>query len=221
MTKTVQATPSRSALRRQREKEQRFQTILNAAETLFTEKGYHKTSITEIADLAEVSVGTVYFYFKSKDDLLAQLTESIGLQIRQLVGRQFQEAAGGLKGFQQAGLSFFENFCIPHPGKVALLFRETVGQSAEVEARRKKIFGDLLNDVENAIRNIAQSENKRFAAAMTPEVMAVCIVGIYERVAYHYLLWKESKPKSRSKEILEVGKIAVRFLMGGVNDLIE
>lgn len=167
------------------------------------------------------ALGTVYFYFKNKDDLLAQLTESIGLQIRQLVGRRFQEAAGGLKGFQQAGLSFFENFCIPHPGKVALLFRETVGQSAEVEARRKKIFGDLLNDVENAIRNIAQSENKRFAAAMTPEVMAVCIVGIYERVAYHYLLWKESKPKSRSKEILEVGKIAVRFLMGGVNDLIE
>jgi AcrR family transcriptional regulator len=221
MTKTVQATPSRSALRRQREKEQRFQTILNAAETLFTEKGYHKTSITEIADLAEVSVGTVYFYFKNKDDLLAQLTESIGMQIRQLVGRRFQEAAGGLKGFQQAGLSFFENFCIPHPGKVALLFRETVGQSAEVEVLRKKIFDDLLNDVENAIRNIAQSENKRFAAAMTPEVMAVCIVGIYERVAYHYLLWKESKPKSRSKEILEVGKIAVRFLMGGVNDLIE
>ncbi|MFZ1984280.1 MAG: TetR/AcrR family transcriptional regulator [Desulfatitalea sp.] len=221
MTKAVPAIPSRSALRRQREKEQRFQTILNAAETLFTEKGYQKTSIIEIADLAEVSVGTVYSYFKNKDDLLAQLTESIGLQIRQLVGRQFQEAAGGLEGFQQAGLSFFENFCIPHPGKVALLFRETVGQSAEVEACRKKIFGDLLNDVENAIRTIAQSENKRFAAAMTPEVMAVCIVGIYERVAYHYLLWKESKKKSRSKEILEVGKIAVRFLMGGVNDLIE
>jgi AcrR family transcriptional regulator len=221
MTKAVPATPSRSALRRQREKEQRFQTILHAAETLFTEKGYQKTSIVEIADLAEVSVGTVYSYFKNKDDLLGQLTESIGMQIRQLVGRRFQEAAGGLKGFQKAGLSFFENFCIPHPGKVALLFRETVGQSAEVEARRKKIFGDLLNDVENAIRSIAQSEKKNFAAAMTPEVMALCIVGIYERVAYHYLLWKESKKKSRSKELLEVGKIAVRFLMGGVNDLIE
>ncbi|MBW2637706.1 MAG: helix-turn-helix transcriptional regulator, partial [Deltaproteobacteria bacterium] len=61
---------SRSALRRLREKEQRFKTILSAAETLFARKGYNQTSIEEIADLAEVSTGSVYFYFKNKEDLL-------------------------------------------------------------------------------------------------------------------------------------------------------
>ncbi len=53
--------PSRSALRRLREKEQKYNTILKAAETLFAQKGYHQTSIEEIADLAEVSTGAVYF----------------------------------------------------------------------------------------------------------------------------------------------------------------
>lgn len=222
MGKSVRKTPkapSRSALRRQREREQRSRTILDAAETLFAEKGYHKTSITEIADMAEVSVGTVYFYFKNKDALLAQLTEAIGLEIRRVVGREFQQAAGGLSGFEQAGLSFFNNFCIPYPGKVALLFRETVGQGHQVEARRKKIFMQLIKDVEGALRGIARNQGSTFAAAMPPEVMAVCIVGIYERVAYHYLLWNDEPKKDRSKEIMAVGKIAVSFLMGGVKNL--
>jgi AcrR family transcriptional regulator len=214
-----QKAPARSVLRRQREKAHRHQTILDAAETLFATKGYHNTSITEIADLAEVSVGTVYFYFKNKDALLAQLTEAIGLEIRKVVGREFQKADGGLKGFEQAGLSFFKNFCIPHPGKVALLFRETVGQGQLVEERRKSIFMHLIKDVENALRGIAENQGSTFSSLMPPEVMAVCIVGIYERVAYQYLLWNDQPKKNRSKEILAVGKIAVSFLMGGVKDL--
>ncbi len=221
MAKATQPLPSRSALRRQREKEQRQRTILDAAEKLFVEKGYHKTSITEIADLSEVSVGTVYFHFKNKEDLLARLTEDIGLEIRRVVGRRFEKAADGLKGFQQAGLSFFKNFCIPYPGKVALLFRETVGQSEVVETRRKQIFSDLRQDVENALRGIAREKKSKFASALAPEVMAVCILGIYEKVAYHYLLWHEDKKPARAKEIMTVGKLAVAFLMGGVSDLIE
>ncbi len=211
--------PARSVLRRQREKAHRHDTILNAAETLFAAKGYHNTSITEIADLAEVSVGTVYFYFKNKDALLAHLTDAIGLEVRKVVGREFQNAAGGLKGFEQAGLSFFRNFCVPHPGKVALLFRETVGQGNLVEERRKSIFMHLIKDVENALRSIAENQGSTFSSNMPPEVMAVCIVGIYERVAYQYLLWNNQPKKDRSKEIMAVGKIAVSFLMGGVKDL--
>ena len=49
--------PSRSTLRRQREREQRLQTILAAAGTLFAREGYHRTGMEWIADKAEVSVG--------------------------------------------------------------------------------------------------------------------------------------------------------------------
>jgi hypothetical protein len=44
-------------------------------------------------------------------------------------------------------------------------------------------------------------------------------VGIYERVAYHYLLWNDEPEKDHSREVMAVGKIAVSFLMGGVKDL--
>ncbi len=44
--------------------------ILDAAVTLFAEKGYNKTTILEIANLAGVGEGTIYEYFENKRDLL-------------------------------------------------------------------------------------------------------------------------------------------------------
>jgi len=45
-------------------------TIIHAAMHLFSEKGVHATSMQEIADESNVSKGTIYTYFSSKDDLL-------------------------------------------------------------------------------------------------------------------------------------------------------
>jgi TetR/AcrR family fatty acid metabolism transcriptional regulator len=43
--------------------------LLNAARAVFGKKGFHDASIEEIAEMAEVAKGTVYLYYKSKNDL--------------------------------------------------------------------------------------------------------------------------------------------------------
>ena len=43
--------------------------LLDAAEEVFGEKGFHATTLKEIAELAEFSVGSVYSFFDNKDDL--------------------------------------------------------------------------------------------------------------------------------------------------------
>jgi len=50
--------PSRSALRRQREKEQRYASLLESAEALIVKNGYHKTSVGQIADALELTKKT-------------------------------------------------------------------------------------------------------------------------------------------------------------------
>lgn len=55
--------------RKEREKEQRKNDIIDAAEKVFFKKGFNNATIDEVADLAEISKGTVYLYFKSKEDL--------------------------------------------------------------------------------------------------------------------------------------------------------
>lgn len=61
--------------RKQREKDARIKQIHDIAATLFYKKGYAVTSLEEIARNAEISKGTIYLYFKSKDDLYYHIVE--------------------------------------------------------------------------------------------------------------------------------------------------
>ena len=205
---------SRSAMRRQREREQRFNTILRAAETLFADKGYHQTSMEQIADLAEVSVGTVYFYFKNKEDLLLKLMEEIGFHLRKMVGSAFREADASLDGIRDAGMVFFKEFCIKNPERLSIFFREATGQSARLEEQRKKQFGKLTDDLVDALERVSARRKIQYPSPISAELMAVSIMGIYERVACHFMLWQD-----RSDEILTIAEDAVAFTIGGVTNL--
>ena len=59
--------------RRQRRKLQLREEILDVALDLFAEKGFHDVAMQEVADRVEVSVGTLYNIFSSKEDLYQQL----------------------------------------------------------------------------------------------------------------------------------------------------
>ncbi len=52
-------------------KQDNRQRIIEAANMLFYQRGYNQTSFTEIADTAGIPRGNFYYYFKSKDDILA------------------------------------------------------------------------------------------------------------------------------------------------------
>jgi AcrR family transcriptional regulator len=66
--------------RRRREREQRRQQILNAARKLLFKNGLNAISVNQIARQAELAVGTIYFYFRSKEEIFAVLQEE-GLQL--------------------------------------------------------------------------------------------------------------------------------------------
>lgn len=62
----------------QKKNEQTMNRIFKSAEDLFSEKDFHDVKIEEIAKNAEVGKGTIYTYFKSKEDLLFQcLTHNV------------------------------------------------------------------------------------------------------------------------------------------------
>ncbi len=57
------------AERKEREKLQRRMDIIDAAEKVFFSRGFESATMDEIAGKAELSKGTLYLYFKSKEDL--------------------------------------------------------------------------------------------------------------------------------------------------------
>ena len=64
---------SKTLPRREREKLRQRQEMLAAALDLFAQKGYHNTSMHEIAEKAEFAIGTLYKFFQNKEDLYKAL----------------------------------------------------------------------------------------------------------------------------------------------------
>lgn len=60
--------------RKVKEKENRKEVILNAAEKVMTELGLYGLSIEAIAEETQLAKGTIYLYFKSKEEILSSLT---------------------------------------------------------------------------------------------------------------------------------------------------
>ena len=72
VTKGLEAS-SRREVRRARHQDLSRTQLLDAAERVFGEKGFHDATLSEIAELAEYSVGSVYSFFEGKEDLFSQI----------------------------------------------------------------------------------------------------------------------------------------------------
>jgi TetR/AcrR family transcriptional regulator len=70
---TPTPAPGRRELRRLLSQDVSRSQLLDAAEEVFGRKGFHETTLKEVAELAEFSVGSVYSFFDSKDDLFRQI----------------------------------------------------------------------------------------------------------------------------------------------------
>src|SRR3954469_9287303 len=85
--------------------EARRNQILDAATTVFAEKGFHRTTIRDIARVAGIADGTIYNYFENKTALLlgildrlnesdrrdADLSQAVGTDIRAFMRHYFRQ----------------------------------------------------------------------------------------------------------------------------------
>ncbi len=205
---------TRQAQRREREREHRYRTILSAAEALFAKKGFRKTSVDEIADRSEVSVGTVYFYFKNKEELLIHLFDESLYQLRSILGREFEKSGSPVVGMEMAGHAFFDEFCILHAEKALILFRESPGHGIKMEARRKNMSELISKDLSRAIDHLRKDAGCEFRNKNSSSVYAMCILGVYEKVAFHFLTEPEDAKKTK-----EMALDAVDFIIGGIQNI--
>ncbi|MBN1636903.1 MAG: TetR/AcrR family transcriptional regulator [Deltaproteobacteria bacterium] len=68
-----------------RRSERKYRAIIEAAKKVFSQKGFYNARVSDISDQAQIASGTIYLYFKNKDDILATLFDEtfrrIGVEI--------------------------------------------------------------------------------------------------------------------------------------------
>jgi len=96
------------AERRLREKEQRATDIVDAAEQVFFSKGYENATMDEIAEVAELSKGTLYLYFKTKEELYLAIALRGNQILRKNTLEAIEKEKSGLDKVIACGRAYFQ-----------------------------------------------------------------------------------------------------------------
>jgi AcrR family transcriptional regulator len=93
--------------RREREKAQRREGILDAAEKVFFTKGMKEATMDEIAEVAELSKGTLYLYFRSKEDIYFGINRrALGI-LREMFEDAIASQATGAEKMREIGRAYY------------------------------------------------------------------------------------------------------------------
>jgi AcrR family transcriptional regulator len=135
MPKATTKPPSRREERRLLQQDVSRTQLLDAAEEVFGRKGFHETTLKEVAELAEFSVGSVYSFFESKDDLFRQIFVRRGEEfmpsIHEILDDETTDAVEQLHALVDFEIGWFrEN---PRFGRLYLRYSNATMQSAERE----------------------------------------------------------------------------------------
>ncbi len=104
--------------------DRRRHQIADAAVQLFIDKGFHKTTTRQIAGAAGFSIGSLYEYFASKEDILYMVCESIHAEVERGVTIAMSRATGGQSALREVIREYFM-VCDRMSDFILLIYQET------------------------------------------------------------------------------------------------
>ena len=120
--------------------EQRHRQIVDAAVQLFINHGFHKTTTRQIASAAGFSIGSLYEYIASKEDILYLVCDAIHAEIEQGVSEAMNRASGGCNPLAEVIREYFL-VCNRMSDHILLIYQET--QSLPPQWRNKVLENEV------------------------------------------------------------------------------
>jgi TetR/AcrR family transcriptional regulator len=96
--------------RREREEKARLAAILVAAENTFAKHGYYQARMDDIAEAAELAKGTLYYYFKSKDEIFLHILKRESRRVHEEILKRISEESTFLEALEEATEFYLEYF---------------------------------------------------------------------------------------------------------------
>jgi TetR/AcrR family transcriptional regulator, cholesterol catabolism regulator len=186
----------------QRGRERRRQ-LMTCAASLFAERGYHPTSVADIVQTLGVGKGVFYWYFSSKEELLAEILREGHQDLR----RRQQAAIGDepdpivrIERGMRASMTWFRE----HRHFFTLFqFAATEERFAPVLHRNEEIA------IADTVRHIKDAIVDGRIADQDPEVLAQAVVGVVEQLTRAYFF-------QRDEPVDRIADAAVSFCLHGL-----
>ena len=159
--------------------------ILDAAVEVFAATGFHKSRVSDIAREAGVADGTIYLYFKSKDDVLISIFE-------EAMGEMIERAEAAIAGIEDP-LEKLRRLAVHHMENVEQ--NKTLAKVLQVELRLSNTFmkeyqPKRLRQYMDIIGRIIEEGRTRgvIRADVDPRIVRRAIFGALDEIAMQWML---------------------------------
>ncbi len=178
--------------------------MLGCAVRVFSQKGYHATTVSDIIDEAGVARGTFYLYFKSKraifDELLDDFLQQIMSRVRRVdLDEGAEPPLEQMKGIVERILDVL----LGSREMTRILLHEAVGLDADFDLKLEEFYSRLVLLTEGSLR---LGQTMGLVTSCDVRVAALCIVGSVKEVVDHMLIEPDALPEKSvlAEEILNI-----------------
>lgn len=145
--------------RREKEKQARYDTILDAAETVFSEKGYDRTSMDDIARTASLSRALLYVYFKDKAAIQMGIMQRAGQNLVERFKASHCPTDTGMAQIRAMGDAYYQ-FYREEPDYFAALTKASTviadvdeAQASEMLSSRDELIGLMVAALQKGLED--------------------------------------------------------------------
>lgn len=157
--------------------------LLEAAEHVFAELGYHEASIVKVTERAGIGLGTFYLYFDSKQAIFEALVIDLNRRVRHSMSEAMAGADSRLDA-ERAGFRGFFRFTAEHPA----LYRVVREAEFVSPAVLRLHYSRIVEGYEAGLS--AAQEAGDVDRALDPETTAWALMGMGELIGMRFLLWE-------------------------------
>lgn len=188
--------------------DQRRRQLLDVARDVFAERGFHATSMDEIAVAAGVTKPVLYQHFPSKRSLYMELLEDVGTQLLEQLGSATESAATGREQVEEGFAAYF-HFVASNQSAFRLLFGASVRNDPDFALVAERTVGATAEAVSALIAVPGSPEQRR--------VLANALVGMAEAASRRMLADPdaESDPDALAGWLAEMAWFGLRGVRTG------
>lgn len=150
------------------------EAILQAATSLFSEKGINGTTTREIAELAGVNIAALHYHWGGKEDLLKAVYRRVIEELMNRVAKIFENPASQLKENIELHLGGFHDFFIENPGYARILLYGDLEKPPFIAELREQFILPIIQKVSEQMKALMREKKIR---KIDPEAVLLSMYG--------------------------------------------
>jgi AcrR family transcriptional regulator len=171
--------------------------LLEAAEKVFGDIGYHEASIVKITEAAGVGQGTFYLYFATKKDVFDELVRDLNRRVRHTMKEASSQGATRLEA-ELLGFGAYFSFTREHPALYRIIRQAEFVSPEMLEYHYEKLAGGYTE-------GLREAKARGEIGAIDPEVSAWALMAAGEMLGMRYILWGDGEvPQAVEQELARI-----------------